>query len=213
MTPFSPFFSPLLRRQLSRAILVAGLLGGGPVLAQQPAADGPVTIRLQPEDVQRRRNGSQGNFFFLPPGITGENYVGAGFFGQRLQPYLGNNAEALDFLADYRRQKTLYLAERLVFAGAVGLYGQQVLAQDERQYFNSTQQVAIGVAAASLLANIFITRNTNSHLQRAVEAYNTEVDGSQHRKSWLRLPAPAVGLQCTAQGQPVPVVALRWRVR
>ncbi len=98
-----------------------------------------------------------------------------------------------------------------MFVSAVGVYGQQVLARDERQYFNSTQQVAVGVAAASLLANIFISRNTNNHLQRAVEAYNAEVDGSQHRKGWLRLRPTNIGLQGTARGQAL--LALRWSLR
>ena len=212
MTLFLPHVSPLWRR-LGLAVLMVGILGSRPALAQPraAAADAPVTIRLQPEDVQRGQNGSQSNFFFLPPGTTGENYVGAGFFGQRLRPYLGNNTEALEFLADYRRQKTLYLLERLVFMGAAGLYGQQVLARDERQYFNSTQQVAVGVAVTSLLANIFISRNTNIHLQRAVEAYNTEVDGSKHRKGWQRLRPSNMGLQGTSRGQPM--LALRWSLR
>jgi hypothetical protein len=161
--------------------------------------------------VQRGRNGSQSNFYFLPPGVTGENYQGAGFFGQRLRPYLKGNAEALENLADYRRQKSLYLAERLIFVGAVGVYGQQVLARNERQYFNSTQQAALGVAAGCLLANIFISRNTSGHLQRAVEAYNTEVDGTRRSRGWRRLRPTNTGLQCTRAGQPV--LAMRWSLR
>lgn len=176
--------------------------------AQQTA---PATIRLQPEDVERGHNGAQRNFFFLPPGVTGENYEDAGFFGQRLRPLLANNQEALDNLNDYRRQKTLFLTERIVFLSAVGLYGQQILGNGEREYFNSTQQAALGVAAASLIANVFISRNTNHHLQQAIEAYNADVDVDRRGSLWRRARPQQLGLQCTRQGQPL--LALRWSLR
>ena len=178
--------------------------------AQQAAV--PATIRLQPADLRRDHNGQQRNFFFLPPGIIGENYVGAGFFGQRLRPYLVGNTEALDNLNDYRRQKRLFLTERLVFVGAVSLYGQQVLAgAGDQQYFNPTQRVAIGVAVTSLVANIFITHNTNIHMQRAVDAYNSAVDESRRGSLWQRVQPSALGINCTRTGQPL--LALSWGLR
>ncbi len=67
-------FARSVFRPLSRGILLLGLLAGSScALAQQKDADdAPVTIRLQPEDLQRGKNGSQSNFFFLPPGATTE---------------------------------------------------------------------------------------------------------------------------------------------
>ncbi|WP_375415671.1 hypothetical protein [uncultured Hymenobacter sp.] len=193
------------RTFLSSSLLISGLLsGGGAARAQQLA---PATIRLQTEDLERGLNGQQRNFYFLPPGATGENYQSAGFFGQKLRPYLAVNPEALRSLNQYRRQKTLFLAERLVFVGAVGLYGQQVLAGDKRQYFNPTQQVAVGVAAASLLTNILISRNTNHHLLRAVEAYNAGRTGSL----WRRAQPTNMVVRCTSAGQPS--LALSWSLR
>lgn len=197
------------RGWLRLAFVLIGLLGGVCGVQAQQAA--PATIRLQPEDLVRGHNGLQRNFFFLPPGIMGENYVGAGFFGQRLRPYLAGNMEALGNLDNYRRQKTLFLIERLVFLGAAGLYGQQVLAGGERQYFNSTQQVAVGVAAASLLTGIFISRNTNLHMQRAVEAYNTDLPSGRRGSLWQRAQPDKLGLQGTPTGRPM--LILSWSVR
>jgi len=176
-----------------------------PALAQQA----PSGIRLLPEDAQRGLNGPQHNFDFLAPGAKEGEYQTAGFFGQNLRPYLAGNPEALDLLNNYRRQKTLYLVDRLVAVGAFGFYGQQILAHgNERQYFNTNQQAAIGVFAVSVLATAFINRNTNSHLLRAVKTYNGNLaqDGL-----WPRLRPTAVGLGATLTGQPL--LALRWVVR
>ena len=183
-------------------ILLISLLS--PAFAQQA----PTSIELLPEDAERGLNGPQHNFDFLAPGTSGDNYKTAGFFGQNLRPYLAGNPEALAHLDDYRRQKTLFLIDRLIAVGAFGLYGQQILGNGERRYFNSTQQVAIGVFAASLLASTVINRNTNSHLQRAVKAYNT---GLAHQRVWPRLRPAAIGLGASATGQPL--LALRWALR
>jgi hypothetical protein len=175
-----------------------------PALAQKA----PATIRLLPDDAARGLHGPQHNFDFLPPGVDGNNYQSAGFFGQKLRPYLASNPEAVANLDKYRRQKTLFLIDRLVAVGAFGLYGQQILARDERQYFNSTQQVAIGVFAASILATVFINANTNSHLQHAVSSYNA---GVSHSSVWPRLRPAAVGFAAAPTGQPL--IALRWALR
>ncbi|MDB5236331.1 MAG: hypothetical protein JWR44_3324 [Hymenobacter sp.] len=193
--------SPWRLRGVAALALSIGILV--PALAQQA----PTPIRLLPEDAQRGLNGPQHNFDFLPPGAAGDNYQTAGFFGQKLRPYLVSSPEAISFLNDYRRQKTLFLIDRLVAVGAFSVYGQQILAGDERQYFNSNQQVALGVFATSVLATLFINRNTNTHLLRAVKAYNSDI--AQNR-SWPRL-APTVGLGVAPTGQPV--LALRWVVR
>ncbi len=176
-----------------------------PALAQQA----PSTIRLLPEDAQRRLNGHQQNFYFLPPGVGGENYVNAGFFGQKLRPYLGGNSEALTNLDHYKRQKTLFLIDRIVAVGAFGLYGQQILGNGDRVYFNNTQKVALGVFATSLLATALINRYTNSHLQRAVESYNA----SRPRGGalWLRLRPSGLDLGQAPTGQPL--LAMHWAVR
>ncbi|WP_210513617.1 hypothetical protein [Hymenobacter terricola] len=175
-----------------------------PALAQQA----PAAVRLLPEDAERGLNGPQHNFDFLAPGTTGNNYQTAGFFGQKLRPYLAGNAEALAHLDEYRRQKTVFLIDRLVAVGAFGLYGQQILAGDERQYFNNTQKVAIGVFAASVLATVFINRNTNSYLQKAVTSYNA---GIARGGLWPRLRPTAIGMGAAPTGQPV--LALRWALR
>ena len=192
------------RRGLATIILSISLLA--PALAQQESAP----IRLQPEDAQRGLNGPQHNFDFLAPGSTTNTYQSAGFFGQKLRPYLAVNAEALAHLNDYRRQKTLFLIDRLVAVGAFGVYGQQILAYGDRQYFNTNQQAAIGVFAVSLLATAIINRNTNSHLLRAITSYNGNVAQSGSGL-WQRLQPAAVGLGATPTGQPL--LALRWAVR
>lgn len=181
---------------------------GQQVQAQQATATaGP--IYLSAEDQQRGLNGVQKNFYFArTQNPTEADYRNAGFFGQRLRPYLAGEPDALAALNRYRRQKTLFLAERVVFVGAVGLYGQQVLsAPDRQQYFNNTQKVAIGVAAVSLLSNIFISRNTNTHFQRAVEAHNAgRTAGGTSLLQQLR--PHTVGLAASATGRPM--LALGW---
>lgn len=175
------------------------------------AQTAPATIRLQPNDAARGLSGHQHNFYFLPPGKTGENYQNAGFFGQKLRPYLGTNPEALANLNDYRRQKTLFLADRLVAVGALGLYGSQVFAKDGgQQYFNGAQQVAAGLFVASLLATIPINRHTNEHLQQAVAAYNGGLKGA-HGTGWQRWSPSTAGLRLGPQR--TPLLALGWSLR
>ena len=177
-------------------------------LTQSIAQQAPATIRLLPEDAERGLHGPQHNFDFLPPGVEGNNYQTAGFFGQKMRPYMAGNTEALAHLNQYRRQKTLFLIDRIVAIGAFGVYGQQILARDDRQYFNGTQQVAIGVFAASLLATVFINANTNTHMQRAVKSYNA---GLAYHRAWPRLRPDAVGFAAMPTGQPL--LALRWALR
>ena len=189
-------------RNVTIILLSVSLLS--PVLAQHT----PSFIQLLPEDAERGLNGPQHNFDFLAPGTSGNNYKSAGFFGQNLRPYMAGNPEALAHLNDYRRQKTLFLIDRLVAVGTFGLYGQQILGNGERQYFNTTQQAAIGLFAASVLATTFINRNTNSHLKRAVMAHNTSI---AHHSPWPRLRPTAMGLAASPTGQPL--LALRWALR
>ncbi|WP_345222319.1 hypothetical protein [Hymenobacter koreensis] len=132
---------------------------------------------MAPEDAERGLNGVQKNFWFSTG--SSQEFQSAGFFGQRLRPYVSDDAQALESLNNYRRQKWLFLGERFVFLGAAGLYSQQVLAGDERQYFNTTQKIAIGLAVGSLLSNALITRNTNRHLQRAVDAHNATLPAAR----------------------------------
>ena len=190
-------------------VLILMVSSLAPVLAQQAGED-LTTIRLQPEDLQRGLNGHQHDFYFLPPGITGENYVDAGFFGQQLRPYLKDNPDALAQLDLYKRQKTRFLIDRLVAVGSFGLYGQQILVGDERQYFNPTQQVAASVFVASIIATVFINRNTNSYFQRAVGNYN----GSRrpgHGAVWPRLHPAGLEIGQARGGQPL--LGLNWALR
>ena len=189
-------------RGAATIILFASLLA--PALAQQV----PGSIRLSAEDETRSLGGPQHNFDFLAPGASGDNYQTAGFFGQKLRPYIAGNAEALAHINEYRRQKTFFLIDRLVAVGSFSLYGQQILAHGDRQYFNSTQQVAVGVFATSLLATVFINRNTNSHLQRAVKSFNNDV---AHGGTWQRLQPAAIGFAAAPTGQPL--LSLRWALR
>ncbi|GAA4356692.1 hypothetical protein GCM10023185_20730 [Hymenobacter saemangeumensis] len=198
----SYYFQPLTRKA---AALLFFLSLGGSAAAQQA----PATIRLSAEDAQRGHNGHQHNFYFLPPGVTGDNYQNAGFFGQKLRPYLAGNQDALNHLGDYKRQKTLFLANRILAVGAVAVYGQQVFAAGKfPQYFGDAQKVAAGVFAASLISTVFINRSTNEHLQRAVQSYNA---GKGQGALWHRLQPSAVGFGSTATGQPL--LALRWNLR
>ena len=192
-------------RLRGNALLLLSLGFAAPALAQQPPL---ATIRLLPEDAQRGLNGHQQNFYFLPPGVTGENYVSAGFFGQKLLPYLGSNVEALANLNRYKRQKTAYLIDRVVAVGAFGVYGQQIFAQDKRQYFNGTQRLALGVLATSMVATLFINRNTNSYLQRAVGSFNAE---RGYGTFWPRLRPTSLAVGQAATGQPL--LAVRWALR
>lgn len=189
-------------RLAASAVLAGGTLA--PALAQKA----PATIRLLPEDAERGLHGPQHNFDFLAPGATGNDYRSAGFFGQKLQPYLTGNAEALAHLGQYRRQKTIFLIDKLVSVGSFGLYGQQILSGDNYQYFNPTQRVALGIFAASILATVFINTNTNTYLQRAVNSYNASV---AHGGLWPRLRPAGIGLGAAPTGQPQ--LALRWVVR
>lgn len=174
-------------------------------LAQQVA---PATIRLLPEDDERGQYGHQHNFYFLPPGKTGEDYQNAGFFGGKLRPYLAGHPQALKELDNYKRQKTIYLADKALLVGSLGLYASQVFSNGDPVYFNGTQQVAAGAAVVSLLATIFINRHTNEYFKQAVDNYNTDAPGA-HGTLWPHLRPAGVGVAAVA-GQPV--VALRWQL-
>jgi len=192
-----------------RATLSAALFFGSLLVVR--AQEAPSTIRLLPEDAQRGLNGHQHNFYFLPPGVVGENYVNAGFFGQKLRPLLAGNQEALDQLDIYKRQKTHFLIDRLIAVGSFGVYGQQIFAHGDRRYFDgATQQVAISVFAASILATLFINRKTNSYFQRAVGAYNG-TNHSGHGAIWPRLRPAGIEIGQVRTGQPT--LGLRWALR
>ncbi|WP_310394334.1 hypothetical protein [Hymenobacter sp.] len=193
------------QRRFRVAAAVALFLG---LLVPAVAQQAPGTIRLAPDDADRGLSGPQHNFDFLAPGASGNEYQTAGFFGQRLRPYLARNAEAVAHLDDYRRQKILFLIDRLVALGSFGFYGQQILAGDKRQYFNNNQKVALGIFASSVLATVFINRRTNAHLLRAVKSYN---EGLAHGGPRLRLRPAAIGVGASATGQPL--LTLRWAVR
>ncbi|TGE19938.1 hypothetical protein [Hymenobacter elongatus] len=199
----------LLRR--SALVLSLSLSSVATYAQQAPSSEAPF-VRLSPEDKGRGLNGVQHNFFFATTeGSRDQDYTNAGFFGQRLRPYLAGNQDALANLNRYRLQKWLYLGERLTFVGAVALYGQQVLAgEGDQQYFRDTQKAAIGVAAFSLLSNVLITRHTNEHFQRAVEAHNAGLS-SAHTGILQRLAPSTIGVAAAANGYPL--LALRWNVR
>ena len=203
----APFFhGKLTRRWLAALSLTVGLVPARPALAQQGA---PTTIRLSPEDEARGQYGPQRNFYFLPPGKTGEdNYRSAGFFGAKLRPYLAGHAQALQQLDKYRTQKTLYLADRALLIGSAVLYGSQVFGHGDAQFASSTQLVAGGLFVTSLVATLFINRHTNEYLQQAVDDYNTDPPG-RHGTVWPRLRPAGVGVAAPGGH---PVLALRWQL-
>ncbi len=191
------------RTTLLSSCAVVLTLAGQLALAQTTA---PATIRLSPDDQERGLYGAQRNFFFLPPGRTAEaDYQSAGFFGAKLRPYLQGNASALAELNSYKRQKTLYLADKAVLLGAAGLYASQVFREQDAQYFNPTQRVAAGAAVFSLVATLFINRHTNDYLKQAVDNYNTS---PTPRRGALRRPTN-VGLGAVGSR---PVLAVSWRL-
>lgn len=196
-------------RWLTLLLTLAAFTGGSTLPAQAQQGPTPATIRLSPEDLERDAHGHQQNFFFLAPGKTGEDYQSAGFFGQKLRPYLGTNKEALAELASYRRQKTLFLVDKALLVSSVIVYGSQVFSHGDPVYFNSTQQVAAGMAVVSVLATIFINHHTNEYLKQAVDNYNSDLP-SGHGTLWPRLRPAGMGLAATAKGQPV--LALRWQL-
>jgi hypothetical protein len=189
-------------------VIICNCLGARTAWAQQAA---PATIRLSPEDLERGRHGSQSRFFFLPPGKTGEdNYQSAGFFGQKLRPYINSSPTAVAELNNYSRQKTLYLVDKGLLVGSVILYASQVFREDEAQYFTSTQRVAAGVAVVSLVATLFINRRTNEYFKQAVDNYNSDLPAQRRGAIWPRLRPTDLGVATTAQG--TPVLALRWQL-
>jgi hypothetical protein len=188
--------------------LICNSLGAQLAWAQQAA---PATIRLAPEDLERGRYGSQSRFFFLPPGKTGEdNYQSAGFFGQKLRPYISSSPTAVAELNNYSRQKTLYLIDKGLLVGSVILYASQVFREDEAQYFTTTQQVAAGAAVVSLVATLFINRHTNEYFKQAVDNYNSDLPAGRRGALWPRLRPSGLGVATTTQG--TPVLALRWQL-
>ena len=196
--------------RVSRFFFLLSLVSLGSITAAFAQAK-PNTIRLSPEDLERSGHGSQRNFFFLPPGQTGEdNYQSAGFFGQKLRPYLSSNPTAVSDLDKYRRQKTLFLVDRGLVLGSVVVYASQVFGHGDPQYFSSTQQVAAGVAVVSILATLFINSHTNDYLKQAVDTYNSDLTTTKHGALWQRLRPAGVGLGATAQGQPT--LGLRWQL-
>ena len=202
MHQFFPLTAGLLYRRFTFLLPLLLLLG---TAHAQVAENSQLPITLSPEDKNRGLNGEQSNFFFALGSST--DYQNAGFFGQRIRPYLAGNQEALDNLNRYRRQKALLLSERMVFVSSVVLYAQQTLAGDKQVYFNDKQKVLVGVAMASLLSNVFISRNTNHHFERAVDEYNSGLPVSYRSNILRRLSPTAVGFVAPTG---LPQLAMRW---
>ena len=198
-------------KRVAGMCLLTGALGVGSIFRAQAQHLTPATIRLPAEDITPKLYGGQHNFYFLAPGKTGEdNYQNAGFFGQRLRPYLSSSPEAVQELANYRRQKTLFLVDRALVLGSVVVYAAQVFGHGDPQYFSDAQKGTIGVAAVGILATIFINRNTGNYLRQAVDNYNSSLSGPSHGTVWPRLRPTTLGLAATPQGQPL--LALGWKL-
>ncbi len=139
---------------------------------QVPTAVQPRWIDLPAEEWARGYNGRQSNFDYLLG--TDPNLHNAGFFGQRLRremTQLGALTPEVELaLNRYRRQKKLFLGERVLFVGTIIVAGADIVRNDY-SYFNNSEIILSGVAVATLLSNFIISRNTNGHLQRAVKEY------------------------------------------
>ncbi len=153
------------------ALLARPAVGQQTQIARVPAAVQPRWLDLADSEWARGKNGRQANFdYFIAGDAQPHN---AGFFGQRLRREMtalgGLVPEAEAALNRYRRQKRLFLAERLLFATTLVAAGGTYIATDYK--FDTPEYILGGVAAFSLLSNVLVTRNANMHLQRAVKEY------------------------------------------
>lgn len=180
-----PLFT-LLRAAGFRPLLLLILLGvARPAAAQMteftqvPAAVQPRWIDLPAEEWARGKNGHQTNFdYTLGADPTPRN---AGFFGQRLRREMtalgALTPEAEAALNRYRRQRTLFLSERILFGVTLIAAGAAFIATDYK--WDTPEYILGGIAAFSLLSNVLVTRNTNTHLKRAVMEYQGALIGQK----------------------------------
>jgi hypothetical protein len=167
-------------------------------------------IDLSAEDWQRGKNGRQANFdFTIGRDSTLRN---AGFFGQRLRRSLlelgAVPPETEAALNRYRRQKWLFLGERIVFGTTMIAAGADILIN---QYaFGTSEIILTSVAVTSLITNIWVSRNTNSHLQRAVMEYQGALF-PQKPTGWRPNLRPAFGGLTPQRGGGVGV-AIGWNL-
>ncbi len=167
------FLLTLLALTLTRA--AQAQQGPGQDLRPATLQATPGWIDLPPEEWERGKNGPQSNFeFLLGTDPTPRN---VGFFGQRLRRVMAARgpvpASAERALNRYRRQRALFLSERLLFATTLIAGGGAYIATDYK--FDTPEYILGGVAAISLLSNVLVTRHTNRHLQDAVKAYQGEL--------------------------------------
>ena len=196
--PMMIFSLSRLIRGIGGLLLLAGL-APRPAAAQNtqieqvPTVVQPRWIDLPPNEWRRGKNGWQTTFDYYV-GVDPQPRT-AGFFGQRLRREMtalgGLNTASEAALNRYRRQKRLFLTERFVFLGTLIFAGADII-QNDYDYFNNSEAVLTGVAIASLLANVWISRNTNSHLQRAVKEYQGELI-PQTPGGWVPRLQPAFG--------------------
>ncbi|MBC7448687.1 MAG: hypothetical protein H7330_11575 [Hymenobacteraceae bacterium] len=165
------------RLLLTGGILVLATLLARPAAAQLTQIEQvPVTVQprwidLADSEWARGKNGRQSNFDYFVGLDRGPR--NAGFFGQRLRREMtalgGLTPEVELALNRYRRQKKLFLTERFLFATTLIAAGGAYISTDYK--FDTPEYILGGVALASLLSNVLVTRNTNTHLQRAVKEY------------------------------------------
>lgn len=161
--------------------LPVGLLFSLPAAAQAPASQVPANIQarwinLTETDWGRGKNGAQANFEYTV-GLA-DDVHNAGFFGQRLRREMERLGtvppESEAALNRYRRRKWLFLIERAAFVTTLTIAGAD-LVTPESELFPHSPYIMSGVAVATLLSNIIITRHTNEQLQRAVKEYQGAV--------------------------------------
>ncbi len=180
-------------------------------IEQVPTAVQPRWVDLSPPDWRRGKNGWQTNFTYFVG--TSQEPRNAGFFGQRLRRELtdlgGLTPEAEAALNRYRRQKKLFLTERFVFVSTLIVAGADIIRNDY-SYFENSEIIIGSVALASLISNFWISRNTNSHLQRAVMEYQGGLI-PQAPRGWAPHLRPAFGGVVPQRGGGLGVV-VGWRL-
>ncbi|KAA9333806.1 hypothetical protein [Adhaeribacter soli] len=168
------------------------------------------TVSLTVEDMQRGNGGMHSNFYYYVGADQRER--NAGFFGQHLKKDIQASPDALKELEKYRNYKIAYLAERVVFVGAVALYMSQVWSGDDAVYFNDTQKLAVGLAGGSLILNIILSRKTNQHMYRAIDEYNAFAT-MQNNTGFYKLKPDNWSLGAVYDKKVVPGITLQWNLR
>ncbi len=179
---------------------------------EQPAPVKPLAypkIRLSPQDEARGNGGPNRNYYYYLGANQQEK--NAGFFGQKLRKDLSPSPDAIKELNKFRNYKIAYVAERLVFISAIALYANEVLSGDGYSYFNNRQKVYAGLALGSLLVNVYVVRNTDQHMQRAIKEYNAFAI-MENQSGFLKLKPDTWSVGARFNREIIPALTLQWEL-